>query len=300
MASKQAVSRLRKELKAISADPPPHIHVSCDEANILSWNYLLEGPSDTPYEGGWYWGRLKFPKNYPFAPPSILMVTPSGRFETNTRLCLSMSDYHPESWQPAWSLATVLKGLLSFMCEESPTAGAVEPPASDEERRRLAKASLEWNKAQAEFIKVFPEVDEFVAAAASRKEEEAKASTASAEEQQQPASEARPETDDRPPAAVAAAAEEQRRREEEEDASRPPAVGDVVRLCGLKARADLNGQEGVLETPSQMLATAGRVQVRAGAEVVGVKPENVELVSRGAPSSKEPEPASAEEKDSAR
>ena len=27
------------------------------------------------------------------------------------------SDYHPETWQPAWSVATVLKGLLSFMCE---------------------------------------------------------------------------------------------------------------------------------------------------------------------------------------
>lgn len=41
-----------------------------------------------------YWGRLRFPKDYPFRPPSILMVTPNGRFETNTRLCLSMS------WSP--------------------------------------------------------------------------------------------------------------------------------------------------------------------------------------------------------
>ena len=29
------------------------------------------------------------------------------------------SDYHPETWQPAWSVATVLKGLLSFMCEDA-------------------------------------------------------------------------------------------------------------------------------------------------------------------------------------
>ena len=32
----------------------------------LNWSYLLEGPKGTPYEGGWYWGRLRFPKNYPF------------------------------------------------------------------------------------------------------------------------------------------------------------------------------------------------------------------------------------------
>eukprot|EP00444_Apocalathium_aciculiferum_P015190 CAMPEP_0183471640 /NCGR_PEP_ID=MMETSP0370-20130417/158193_1 /TAXON_ID=268820 /ORGANISM="Peridinium aciculiferum, Strain PAER-2" /LENGTH=113 /DNA_ID=CAMNT_0025664227 /DNA_START=174 /DNA_END=511 /DNA_ORIENTATION=+ len=94
------------------------------------------------------------------------MVTPNGRFQTNTRLCLSMSDYHPESWQPAWSLATVLKGLLSFMCEDTPTAGAVEPPASAEERRKLATESLEWNRGQADFVKAFPKFDQIVATVA--------------------------------------------------------------------------------------------------------------------------------------
>ena len=36
--------------------------------------------------------------DYPFKPPSLLMVTPNGRFETGQRLCLSMSDFHPETW----------------------------------------------------------------------------------------------------------------------------------------------------------------------------------------------------------
>eukprot|EP00927_Polykrikos_kofoidii_P082253 TRINITY_DN8124_c0_g1_i1.p1 TRINITY_DN8124_c0_g1~~TRINITY_DN8124_c0_g1_i1.p1 ORF type:complete len:281 (-),score=54.42 TRINITY_DN8124_c0_g1_i1:208-954(-) len=165
MASKLATNRLRKDLKAILQDPPPHIHVSCDESNVLNWNYLLEGPEDTPYASGWYWGRLKFPTNYPLAPPSILMVTPSGRFETNTRLCLSMSDYHPETWNPSWSLGTVLKGLLSFMCEESLTAGAIDPPPSFEERRRLAASSVKWNKARTDFCKAFPQFDDIVAQA---------------------------------------------------------------------------------------------------------------------------------------
>jgi len=164
-ATKQALSRLRKELKKISADPPPHIHVYCDESNILLWSYLLEGPPDTPYEGGWYWGQLKFPAEFPFAPPSILMVTPNGRFETNARLCLSMSDYHPETWQPSFSIGSVLTGLLSFMCEETPTAGAIDPIPPVEDRRRLAASSLEWNKAQAEFTKAFQEVDSIVAQA---------------------------------------------------------------------------------------------------------------------------------------
>ena len=32
---------------------------------------------------------------------SICMLTPSGRFEPNTNLCLSMTDFHPESWSPS-------------------------------------------------------------------------------------------------------------------------------------------------------------------------------------------------------
>ena len=31
------------------------------------------------------------------------------------RLCLSISDYHPDTWNPAWSVSTILTGLLSFM-----------------------------------------------------------------------------------------------------------------------------------------------------------------------------------------
>lgn len=56
-----------------------------------------------------------FPPDYPFKPPRISMVTPNGRFATNKRLCLSISDFHPDTWNPAWSVATILTGLLSFM-----------------------------------------------------------------------------------------------------------------------------------------------------------------------------------------
>lgn len=43
------------------------------------------------------------------------MITPNGRFKTNKKLCLSISDFHPDTWNPAWSVSTILTGLLSFM-----------------------------------------------------------------------------------------------------------------------------------------------------------------------------------------
>ncbi|VDO97447.1 unnamed protein product [Soboliphyme baturini] len=84
-------------------------------SNILEWHYVIEGPPNTPYDGGFYYGKLVFPSEYPFKPPSIYILTPNGRFHTNTRLCLSISDFHPDTWNPGWSVGTILTGLLSFM-----------------------------------------------------------------------------------------------------------------------------------------------------------------------------------------
>lgn len=41
------------------------------------------------------------------------------------RLCLSISDFHPDQWNPSWSVSTILTGLLSFMLETTPTTGHI-------------------------------------------------------------------------------------------------------------------------------------------------------------------------------
>jgi ubiquitin-protein ligase len=35
--------------------------------------------------GGIYQGKLVFPKEFPFKPPSIYMITPNGRFKVNQK-----------------------------------------------------------------------------------------------------------------------------------------------------------------------------------------------------------------------
>ncbi|KAJ3074902.1 hypothetical protein HDU98_009871 [Podochytrium sp. JEL0797] len=150
-----AVVRLRKEFNHLQKEPVPFIQAKPLESNILEWHYLLEGPADSPYAGGFYWGKLVFPADYPFAPPGIQMITPSGRFQPSTRLCLSMSDYHPESWCPGWNVGTILNGLLSFMLEDTITTGSIRTTA--EEKVRLAKESMAWNKTNAKFVELFPD-----------------------------------------------------------------------------------------------------------------------------------------------
>lgn len=165
----------------LQSDAPDFAHLRHDDDNTLLWNYLIEGPPGTLYEGGWYWGVLKLPENYPLAPPSILMMTPNGRFETNTRLCMSMSDFHPESWQPAWWLSSLMKGILSFMLDKELTTGAVMPAPPDEKKRELAATSLEWTRARPEVQNAFPDFDEIVEAARARRASEQATVAAAAE-----------------------------------------------------------------------------------------------------------------------
>lgn len=139
MASKPCLLRLQKEYQRLNKEPVPNISAEPRPNNILEWHFVINGPASTPYAGGQYHGKLLFPSDYPYKPPAIMMLTPNGRFNTNTRLCLSMSDFHPESWVPAWSVGTILNGVLSFMLESTPTVGSVEK--STAERQQAARAA---------------------------------------------------------------------------------------------------------------------------------------------------------------
>lgn len=143
MATRAAHKRLTREFKTISENPPPYISAHPSESNILEWHYILTGPPETPYEGGQYWGTLVFPPDYPFAPPAIRMHTPSGRFQPSTRLCLSISDFHPKSFNPAWEVSTILLGLQSFMTSEEMTTGSLS--ATSAERSVFAARTRWWN-----------------------------------------------------------------------------------------------------------------------------------------------------------
>lgn len=71
-----------------------------------------------------------FPIEYPMKPPSILMFTPSGRFEVNKPICTSFSNYHPETWNPLWGVESIVIGLISFMLSEEFSAGSLKANSS--------------------------------------------------------------------------------------------------------------------------------------------------------------------------
>ncbi|KAI8907043.1 ubiquitin-conjugating enzyme/RWD-like protein [Powellomyces hirtus] len=138
-----AVKRLMKELAELRQEPSPEFTAAPLDENLFEWHFTLRGPPEGGFEGGRFHGRLIFPPDYPFKPPTISFLTPNGRFEVGKKICLSITDHHPEYWRPAWGVRTALVALISFL--PTPGDGAIGAlDYSVEERRRYAAQSRAW------------------------------------------------------------------------------------------------------------------------------------------------------------
>ncbi|BEI82407.1 hypothetical protein CcaverHIS002_0302750 [Cutaneotrichosporon cavernicola] len=133
-----ATRRLMKEYRDLTADPINDTLTAgpVSEDNMLEWEALIQGPEDTPYEGGVFAAKLTFPPDYPLNPfkmvfdPPLLHpnIYPSGA------VCISI--LHPpgddplryesasERWSPVQGVRSVLLSVLSMLAEPNIESGA--------------------------------------------------------------------------------------------------------------------------------------------------------------------------------
>lgn len=138
-----AIRRILADVRELARDPSDQYAAKPVEENMFEWHFVIRGPKGTDFEGGRYHGKIILPAEYPFKPPHIIFLTPNGRWETRTKICLSMSAYHPEDWQPAWGIRTMLEALISFM--PSPADGALGAiDTTPEQRKQYAQESLHY------------------------------------------------------------------------------------------------------------------------------------------------------------
>ncbi|GAA5977002.1 hypothetical protein JCM11641_002223 [Rhodosporidiobolus odoratus] len=136
------VRRLLQEAAELASDPETSYNAAPLEDDLFSWHFTIKGPGGD-FQGGQYHGKLTLPSEYPFKPPEVYLLTPSGRFEVNKKVCLSISSFHPETWQPSWGIRTAMLALTAFFeTEPKGAVGSLDAPPA--ERRRLAHASKTW------------------------------------------------------------------------------------------------------------------------------------------------------------
>jgi ubiquitin-protein ligase len=135
-----------------------------DESNMLNVWFRMNGPSDSPFEGGQYIGCFELDPEYPMKPPEIKIHTPNGRYTAGERLCFSFtarynnSTFHAKDraevgWLPTNTLHSMILAVISAMEERGSKAdqghgegaGGHLYHTPDAEIRRLAGESRDFN-----------------------------------------------------------------------------------------------------------------------------------------------------------
>ena len=116
-------------------DPSPFFYAQPLDAEPFEWHFTIRGVDGSEYEGGFYHGIITLPNQYPFKPPYIEFLTPSGRFAVKEKICLTFTSFHPEAWQPAWTIRNILQGLVSYMPVDDTEGSVGSLRCSAEDRR---------------------------------------------------------------------------------------------------------------------------------------------------------------------
>ena len=136
--------RLKGELQKLEKERESYYQVVQDDTDPLLFYFLLRGASDSVYKGGYYIGKIVLPKDYPTNPGDFYMLTPSGRFSINTKICLTNSGYHKESWTPMWNISNMVIGFVSVFLTDT-TAGISHIKETPAARKNHAALSMAYN-----------------------------------------------------------------------------------------------------------------------------------------------------------
>jgi ubiquitin-conjugating enzyme E2 J2 len=164
MASKLCIKRLNKEILMYQKEnfKFPNLILRYRPDDILVWYFIVYDLKDTPFENGVYFGKCVLNEQYPLKPPNFFFITPNGRFEINKKICTTFSSYHMETYTSTWNILTMLEGMISFMTDTNHDNGIGSITTSAIEKTQLAHISLQWNKKNDLFNKIFPDIDELI------------------------------------------------------------------------------------------------------------------------------------------
>ncbi len=112
--------RLFKEQKSIVLNPIDGIAITPANDNDItnSWTACVDGPKDTPYEGGKFHINVEFPKEYPFRPPKLLFLTKI--FHPNISAAGICLDILRDKWAASLTVQTVLLSVVSLISSPNP------------------------------------------------------------------------------------------------------------------------------------------------------------------------------------
>ena len=138
--SSSAKRRLINDFKRFEKEESNGIFASPLIDDVLTWEAVIFGPDDSPWEGGTFKLLLEFSEEYPTKPPSIRFLT--NMYHPNIyadgKICL---DILTNQWSPIYDVHTVLTSIQSLLSDPNP-----DSPANAEAARLYTENVQEYYK----------------------------------------------------------------------------------------------------------------------------------------------------------
>ncbi|QKX64522.1 uncharacterized protein TRUGW13939_11697 [Talaromyces rugulosus] len=139
--STSARRRLMRDFKRMQTDPPSGVSASPVADNVMTWNAVIIGPADTPFEDGTFRLVMNFEEQYPNKPPGVKFI--SQMFHPNVygtgELCL---DILQNRWSPTYDVAAILTSIQSLLNDPNTSSPAnVEASNLYKDNRRESAGS---------------------------------------------------------------------------------------------------------------------------------------------------------------
>lgn len=146
-----AARRIKRELEDFERDPPSNCSAGpTNENDLMNWEGMIVGPSDSPYAGGVFKLVIQFPPDYPFKAPRVQFTTKIYHPNINASggICL---DILKDQWSPALSISKVLLSICSLLTDANPDDPLVPEIARlyKADRNEFNRIANEWTKKHA-------------------------------------------------------------------------------------------------------------------------------------------------------
>ncbi|KAK4686940.1 ubiquitin-conjugating enzyme (huntingtin interacting protein 2), partial [Tremellales sp. Uapishka_1] len=112
--------RVQKEIKDCQRDKQSQISIEMIDDNPFHLIGAFPGPSETPYEGGYYEVDIVIPDAYPFQPVKMKFITKVYHPNVSSASGAICLDILKDAWSPVLTLKSTLISLQSLLCSPEP------------------------------------------------------------------------------------------------------------------------------------------------------------------------------------
>ena len=142
-----SAKRIQKELSDIEKDPPTAFCINPLADDQYRWTATINGPVDSPYEGGIFFLDIRIPTDYPFRPPKIQFTTKVYHPNINSNGAMSLSILC-DQWSPALTITRVVTIVCSLLSAPEPDDPLVPEIAYlyNKDRDKFNEKAIEWTK----------------------------------------------------------------------------------------------------------------------------------------------------------